>query len=207
MTYRDLNEALEARRTTLAEELAELDQKARALNDLRTRTRAARSELDRVTEALSQRRLPLLDRIQVASPCSEGWEDMSGNERRRFCGKCQKHVYNLSAMTSDEAEALVFETEGRICVRFYRRADGTVLTQDCPVGRQRKRRRWLAAVSLAAAGAGAAAAIGGQATTGELVPIEPAPAVMGSAAVPDDPAPSPEVAVEAAELEPGPSSP
>ncbi|MEP6847926.1 MAG: hypothetical protein ABI999_03655, partial [Acidobacteriota bacterium] len=24
--------------------------------------------------------------------------------------------------------------EGRLCVRFYRRADGTVLTQNCPVG-------------------------------------------------------------------------
>jgi hypothetical protein len=37
-------------------------------------------------------------------------------------------------MGRDEAENLLLNVEGRLCVRFYRRADGTVLTQDCPVG-------------------------------------------------------------------------
>ena len=32
---------------------------------------------------------------------------------------------------------MVQATQGRLCVRFYRRADGTVLTQDCPVGLRR----------------------------------------------------------------------
>ena len=37
-------------------------------------------------------------------------------------------------MTEEEALKLVEEREGRLCVRFYQRRDGTVLTTDCPVG-------------------------------------------------------------------------
>lgn len=86
--------------------------------------------------------LPVLSGIKIASPCSMDWEQMSGDEQVRFCGACELHVYNLSGMTQAEAEALVMEREGkqRLCVRFYRRTDGTVLTRDCPVGLARVRR-------------------------------------------------------------------
>jgi hypothetical protein len=87
--------------------------------------------------------IPLLNDIRVASPCSVSWDAMAGDGRMRFCGICRKSVYNLSGMTRAEAERLVRETEGRLCVRFYRRRDGTVLTSDCPVGRGQAR-RWLA---------------------------------------------------------------
>jgi hypothetical protein len=82
-----------------------------------------------------------LDHVKIASPCTADWESMLGDERRRFCGQCELNVYNLSAMTKREAEGLINQTEGRLCVRFYRRADGTVLTQDCPVGLRALRRR------------------------------------------------------------------
>jgi hypothetical protein len=59
---------------------------------------------------------------------------MAGNDRVRFCGECRLNVYNLSAMTRPEAEALLRAKEGRLCVRFYVRRDGTALTQDCPRG-------------------------------------------------------------------------
>ena len=59
---------------------------------------------------------------------------MYGDDRRRFCSQCKLNVYNLSGMTRDEAEQLVMNSEGRLCVRFFRRKDGTVLTQDCPAG-------------------------------------------------------------------------
>lgn len=59
---------------------------------------------------------------------------MIGNERRRYCGDCKLNVYNLSGMSRAEAESLIINAEGRLCVRFYRRADGSVLTKDCPVG-------------------------------------------------------------------------
>ena len=75
-----------------------------------------------------------LNNIKVASPCPADWNEMYGDNRKRFCGDCKLNVYNLSGMTRDEAEALIINAEGRLCVRFYRRADGSVLTADCPVG-------------------------------------------------------------------------
>ncbi len=75
-----------------------------------------------------------LNNIKVSSPCPANWDAMYGDERKRFCGECKLNVYNLTGMTRDEAEQLVTNHEGRLCVRFYRRADGSVITADCPVG-------------------------------------------------------------------------
>jgi len=62
---------------------------------------------------------------------------MDGDERVRFCRECNRNVYNLSVMTETEARRVVAEREGRLCIRFYQRRDGTVLTSDCPVGKKR----------------------------------------------------------------------
>lgn len=88
-----------------------------------------------------------LDDIRVAAPCHASWDNMSGGDTTRFCQTCRKNVYNLSKMSRAEAEALVRDKEGNLCVRFYRRADGTLLTNDCPVGVQLVRRplKWLGA--------------------------------------------------------------
>lgn len=83
----------------------------------------------------------LLGRVRVATPCPTSWEAMEGDDRVRFCGLCQLNVYNLSEMTRDEAASLVARTEGRLCARLYRRADGTLITKDCPVGLAAVRRR------------------------------------------------------------------
>jgi len=93
----------------------------------------------------------ILDQVRVASPCTARWEDMAGDDRARFCQHCQKHVFNLSALTRVEAEALIRAKEGNFCGRFHRRRDGRMLTADCPTGRQRRRDRvaqwWGAAVA------------------------------------------------------------
>jgi TonB family protein len=75
-----------------------------------------------------------LSKVKVSAPCTAEWRWMYGNDRVRFCSQCQLNVYNLSAMTKPEAEHLIQNTEGRLCVKFYRRTDGTILTQNCPVG-------------------------------------------------------------------------
>jgi len=75
-----------------------------------------------------------LNNLKIASPCSQDWNAMVGSDRKRYCGECKLNVYNLSDMTKAEAENLLMNSEGRLCVRYYKRADGTVLTQDCPVG-------------------------------------------------------------------------
>ena len=82
----------------------------------------------------------LLDGLTVATPCPASWDAMAGDDRVRFCPACRLNVYNLSALGRPEAEALLRQKEGRVCLRFYRWADGTVLTRDCPVGLRAARR-------------------------------------------------------------------
>lgn len=55
------------------------------------------------------------------------------------------------ALPRPEAEALVARNEGKMCAALFRRADGTVLTADCPVGYRRARARFLRRISMAAA--------------------------------------------------------
>lgn len=94
-----------------------------------------------------------LNNLRVASPCPADWEKMVGDERVRHCSECNLNVYNFSAMTERQVQELIAGSRGkRLCGRFYRRADGTVLTQDCPwslraVGRRASR---LAAAIMAA---------------------------------------------------------
>lgn len=81
-----------------------------------------------------RRSLPSLDDLHVASPCSVPWDSMSGNGRVRSCRSCAKQVFNISSMTRADAEVLLRERVDGVCVRFYRRFDGTILTTDCPEG-------------------------------------------------------------------------
>jgi hypothetical protein len=79
--------------------------------------------------------------LRIASPCSADWDRMQGDERVRYCPECKLNVYNFAAMTSAEIEKTVENREGRLCARFYARPDGTLLTQNCPVGFRAKVRR------------------------------------------------------------------
>jgi hypothetical protein len=94
-----------------------------------------------------------LDAITIPSPCPVSWGSMQGDARVRFCAQCGQHVYNLSEMRAAEAVRLIEGHEGRLCVQLFRRADGTVLTADCPIGwrlriwkRLRRHVAWAASV-------------------------------------------------------------
>jgi len=143
MTYRSDLDALRARHEALEGEV-----EARQQELLETR---------RMIDEVERRvHLPVLDNIRVAAPCTADWAKMTGDERVRACGDCDQNVYNLSGMTREEAEALILEKEGQLCVRYYRRADGTILFADCAIGVRRRRRRRViagAAALLAATGA------------------------------------------------------
>jgi hypothetical protein len=145
MSYRNDLEALAARHDALAAEVA-------------TKTR----ELDGVSHLLDEvkqrARLPILPNIRVASPCSADWNAMTGDDRVRACGDCNKNVYNISEMTREEAESLIVAKEGRLCVRYFQRKDGTILLKDCAVGVAQKRKRRVIAAGAAALLAGGAGA-------------------------------------------------
>lgn len=102
--------------------------------------------------------LTVLDHVRVARPCPMRWEDMNPlgpGDRVRRCGRCELNVYNLSNMTRAQAEALLASREPgrRLCAGFYRRADGTILTRDCPVGLRAARARAARLVARLAAAA------------------------------------------------------
>lgn len=101
--------------------------------------------------ASTKHELPILDQISVASPCHVPWDEMQGDDRSRYCGQCRKNVFNIAAMTREEATRLIAEREGSLCVRLYRRHDGTLLTGDCPVGNRLVRQRIARAAAAIAA--------------------------------------------------------
>lgn len=130
--------------------------------------------------------LPLLQNVRVAAPCPMRWEDLTptGDSHTRHCDRCNLNVHNLSGITAGAAEALLRSslnpdgTAARVCAAVFRRADGTVLTADCPVGvaalRAKARRaavRVAAAVGLTAAVSWAAARAGGGAPFAHAQPL------------------------------------
>lgn len=158
--FRGDDDVHEERLLEAQRELGDIDREVARLKAVVARRRAVEAEVRRLRQRVgAQRALPLLDRLSVAAPCHAAWESMEGDERQRHCAQCDKTVYNLSALPRDEAEAfMAARLAGDVCVRFYQRADGTVLTADCPVGVRRRRvRRVVAAVvgtgAMAVAGA------------------------------------------------------
>jgi hypothetical protein len=144
-------------------------------------------------------------RVEVAAPCSEDWTKMTGDDRVRFCDHCRQNVYNLSAMTEADARQVL---EGpRVCVRFFARGDGTVITRQCPPMLEGARRRLVAftagMVPLAAGFWGAVAWLNGVFRSPPVVvgnmgaparrttPAPPAP-LMGTPPPSRHPAPRPQ---------------
>ena len=80
-------------------------------------------------------------RLKVASPCTADWNTMEGDDHCRFCSLCRKNVYNLEGLSEPEIRELTSSQDSPICARFFQRADGTVLTSNCPVGAADSRRR------------------------------------------------------------------
>ncbi len=66
----------------------------------------------------SMKILPRLDK-----PCSQDWEKMTGDDRRRFCEHCQLHVHNLSAMTEREQVTLLSRKTERACITYIDSTD------------------------------------------------------------------------------------
>jgi hypothetical protein len=94
----------------------------------------------------------VLDSISIPTHCAVPWEEMAGNDRTRFCTKCQHQVHDVSELTTEEAFALIRGSDNPPCLRIYRRTDGRVLTADCATRRDRvwmwirRRSSWAAAM-------------------------------------------------------------
>jgi hypothetical protein len=103
-----------------------------------------KSAPEKATGAASTR---FLDNIMIAAPCTADWDNMEGDDTVRFCNLCELNVFNLSGMSGKDAEALLrsksADTNSSLCIALYRRADGTIITDNCPVGLRKIRNRML----------------------------------------------------------------
>jgi general secretion pathway protein G len=137
MSYRDPVDAAAARSETLQAELARVEGALVDREELVRERNRLRTELVRtgtwLAETRRKRHLEMVERVarvEVATPCEERWEHMHGDERKRRCRACDRDVYDLTAHTLEEVDALLSRPE-QPCIQFYRRMDGTILTKDC----------------------------------------------------------------------------
>ncbi len=116
--------------------------RATILNDWMNETAMNKSDSD------------LLKLAYTDAPCNVDWNSMEGDDRTRFCGQCNLNVYNVAALSDKETVKLMRgaqESQERLCLLLYRRPDGTLVTDNCPVGLKkiRDRVRLRAAMMLA----------------------------------------------------------
>ena len=67
---------------------------------------------------------------KIEKSCPANWDDMKGDEKRRFCEHCQLHVHNLSAMTLEE-QRTVLDVKGRPgCISYVAQPDAVAVAPD-----------------------------------------------------------------------------
>ncbi len=185
--YRSSERARHHRKQSLQNELDDLRRRLGEGETLRARAAQLEAELSQMAREESNPDA-WIHRLKVAAPCRERWDAMTGEDRVRHCGRCDKEVYFLSGMRRDEAAELLQQRPEGLCVRLRKRRDGTVVFGDCGPGKAaRARNRVVAAGAVAAAavlGAGALGALAlgraGEEDTvlvmGELAPKSDLPA-------------------------------
>jgi len=97
----DDRSALESRRDELRREVDEMAARPRRCAPPRRNGRppSASSPRSKRASPTSTRGASRLDDLRVASPCPASWDAMVGDDRVRFCGQCQKSVYDIKALT------------------------------------------------------------------------------------------------------------
>lgn len=72
------------------------------------------------------------DTIRIHTPCPMKWEELVGDDRRRYCDSCALHVLNGSRLARAEARALITNATERVCMRLEIDARGEPLFADTP---------------------------------------------------------------------------
>ncbi|MEO7413223.1 MAG: hypothetical protein ABIZ81_07685 [Opitutaceae bacterium] len=70
---------------------------------------------------------------KLSFACPIPWENLSGDERARFCERCGRTITNLSELNHQERAALLATAQGELCVTYYRRLSGEFVTPERPL--------------------------------------------------------------------------
>jgi len=54
---------------------------------------------------------------------------MEGDDKVRFCGECQRHVWNFFEMTDEEILRVLRENPARVCAQIVKNAEGVLVTK------------------------------------------------------------------------------
>lgn len=76
----------------------------------------------------SKRRI--LDQVTVLDPCPMSWDKMVGDDKVRFCGECQRKVWNFFEMTDAEVVEVMQANPERLCAQIKKTKSGQLLTKD-----------------------------------------------------------------------------
>lgn len=71
----------------------------------------------------------VLDQISVPVPCPMSWSAMEGDDKVRFCGECNRHVWNFFEMTDEEILRVLRENPARVCAQIVKNAEGVLVTK------------------------------------------------------------------------------
>jgi len=70
--------------------------------------------------------------LRIVRPCTRRWDDLTGDETRRFCTDCSTLVHNLDRMSRPEIDALL--RAGRFCAAYLPQDDGSFVMPPPPDG-------------------------------------------------------------------------
>ena len=54
--------------------------------------------------------------LHIPEPCAKNWHEMQGDDKKRFCDFCKKHVHNVTDMPESEFRQLMKANNGKACI-------------------------------------------------------------------------------------------
>lgn len=59
-----------------------------------------------------------MKKLEIKAPCSENWEKMQGDGKKRYCASCDHHVEDFTDKSVEEIIKTLESREGRTCGRL-----------------------------------------------------------------------------------------
>lgn len=79
--------------------------------------------------------LPAEPALRIHTPCPMSWDDLKGDDKKRFCSQCSLHVLDAAHLSQGEAQALVANATARVCMRMQLDSSGAPIFRDSEVVR------------------------------------------------------------------------